>query len=62
LLLVAPDHLAQVAISNETLLDLNNLSLEEVTDRLCTVEQWLRKANQVTDDHGYLLTKEEWKQ
>jgi hypothetical protein len=62
LLLVAPDHLAQVAISNETLLDLNNLSLEEVTDRLCTVEQWLRKANQVTDDHGYHLTKEEWKQ
>jgi hypothetical protein len=38
LLLVVPDSLTQAAISIETLLDVNHLSLEEVTGWLCTVE------------------------
>ena len=39
MLQVVPEHLAQVAISIETLLDLNDLSVEEVTGRLRTVKQ-----------------------
>jgi hypothetical protein len=61
LLLVVPDGLTQVAISIETLLDVNRLSLEEVTGRLRTVEQRRKKGSTVTDDHGrLLLTEEEW--
>ena len=43
MLQVAPDHLKQVAISIETLLDVNDLMVEEVTGRLRNVEQ--RKKN-----------------
>jgi hypothetical protein len=39
LLLVVPDSLMQVAISIKTLLDVNHLSLDEVTGQLDTVEQ-----------------------
>ena len=39
MLQVAPDHLKQVAISIETLLDVN-----EVTGRLRNVEQWKKNA------------------
>jgi hypothetical protein len=35
---VAPEPLEQVVISIETLLDLNNLSMEEVTGHLRNVE------------------------
>jgi hypothetical protein len=38
MLQVVPEHLSQVAISIETLLDINNISLEEVTSMLCAVE------------------------
>jgi hypothetical protein len=40
---VVPEHLEQVAISIETLLDLNTVSVKEVTERLHTVEQRRRK-------------------
>ena len=43
MLQVALDHLEQVAISIETLLDVNDLTVEEVTGRLRNVEQ--RKKN-----------------
>ena len=39
MLQVAPDHLEQVAISIKTLLDVNNLTVEEVTEKLRNVEQ-----------------------
>jgi hypothetical protein len=39
MLQVVPEHLAQVAISIETLLDINNISIEEVTGRLRVVEK-----------------------
>jgi hypothetical protein len=38
MLQVVPEHLSQVAISIETLLDINNISLEAVTSMLCAVE------------------------
>ena len=38
MLQVVPDHLEQVAISIETLLDVNDLTVEEVTGRLRNVE------------------------
>jgi hypothetical protein len=61
LLLVVPDSLTQVAISIKTLLDINHLSLEEVTDRLDTVEQRWKKGSNVTDNRcRLLLTEEEW--
>ena len=43
MLQVVPDHLEQVVISIETLFDVNDLTVEEVTGRLCNVEQ--RKKN-----------------
>jgi transposase InsO family protein len=65
LLQVVPEHLQQIAISIETLLDVNELSLEEVTGRLRSVEQ--RKqcktaaASSRVDANGRLLfTEEEW--
>jgi hypothetical protein len=61
LLLVVPDSLTQVAISIEMLLDVNHLSLEEVTGWLCTVEQRRKMGSNITDDRGrLLLTGEEW--
>ena len=39
MLQVAPDHLEKVTISIETLLDVNDLTVEEVTRRLRNVEQ-----------------------
>jgi hypothetical protein len=40
------------------LLDLDNLTVEEVPDHLCIVEQWKKTA--VADKQGRLLTEEEW--
>ncbi|XP_066354890.1 uncharacterized protein [Miscanthus floridulus] len=60
MLQVVPEHLAQVAISIETLLDINNISVEEVTGRLRAVEQ-RRKPVPVLDNQGWLLLcEEEW--
>jgi hypothetical protein len=59
MLQVVPEHLAQVAISIETLLDIN-ISVEEVTGRLRAVEQ-RRKPAPVLDNQGrLLLCEEEW--
>ena len=43
MLQVVPDHLEQVAISIEILLDMNDLTVEEVTGRLRNVEQLRNK-------------------
>jgi len=60
MLQVVPEDLSQVAISIETLLDLNTISVEEVTGRLRAVEQ-RRKPPPVVDSQGWLLlTQEEW--
>ena len=57
----APEHLEQIAVAIETLLDLNDVSVEEVTGRLRAVEQRRRKAAPVVDSQGrLLLTQEEW--
>jgi hypothetical protein len=57
-----PDNLEQVAISMETLLDLNSLSIEEAVGHLRAVEQ--RKKNVTSpsaDASGHLLLmKEDW--
>jgi len=61
MLQLVPEHLAQVAISIETLLDVNLMSVEEVTGRLRAVEE-RHKAAPVTDSQGrLLLCEEEWR-
>ena len=49
MLQVVPEHLAQVAISIETLLDISTISVEEVTGRLRAVVQ-RRKPAPVLDN------------
>ena len=61
MLQVVPDHLEQVAISIETLLDVNDLTVEEVTKRLRNVEQRKKNTISAVDKEGrLLLTEEEW--
>jgi hypothetical protein len=62
LLDVVPEYLEQVAVAAETLLDLNTVTVEEVTGRLRAVEQRRRKKSTPTvDSQGrLLLTQEEW--
>ena len=61
MLQVVPDHLEQVAISIETLLDVNDLTVEEVTGRLRNVEQRKKNTISAVDKVGrLLLTEEEW--
>jgi uncharacterized membrane protein YgcG len=62
LLHAVPNHLEQVAISIETLMDLDIVSVEEVTSRLRTVEQKKKASSApVKDASGrLLLTEEEW--
>jgi hypothetical protein len=58
---IVPEHLEQVAVSIETLLDLNAITVEEVTGRLRAVDQRRRKPAPVVDNQGrLLLTHEEW--
>jgi hypothetical protein len=53
---VVPEHLEQVAVAAETFLDLNTVSVEELTRRLRAVEQRRRKpATPVVDSQGRLL-------
>jgi hypothetical protein len=53
---VVPEHLEQVAVAAETFLDLNTVSVEELTGRLRAVEQRRRKpATPVVDSQGRLL-------
>jgi uncharacterized membrane protein YgcG len=59
-----PDHLEQVAISMETLLDLDALSIEEAAGHLQAVENRRRKKTVApAQDAGgqLLLTEEQWK-
>ncbi|XP_062230264.1 uncharacterized protein LOC133927967 [Phragmites australis] len=55
------ERLQQVAIFMKTLLDLSKISIEEVTDRLCAVEQRYKLSS--SSGNGWqklLLTEEEW--
>jgi hypothetical protein len=58
MLQVVPEHLSQVVISIETLLDINTISVEEVTGMLRVVEQQ-RKPVPILDNQGRLLLCEE---
>jgi hypothetical protein len=60
LLHVIPDKLEQVAISMETLLDLDALSIEEVVDHLRTVERRKKPPSSKDSDGPLLLMEEEW--
>ena len=61
MLQIAPDHLEQVAILIETLLDVNDLTVEEVTIKLCNVEQRKKNvASAVVKQGRLLLIEEEW--
>jgi hypothetical protein len=57
-----PEKLEQVAISMETLLDLNSLSIEEAASHLRAVEQRKKSTTPPTAEAGgqLLLTEEEW--
>jgi hypothetical protein len=57
---LVPDHLEQVAISIETLLDLNNMSIEIPTRHLHAVEDSKKKTSVGTKEGHLLLTEEEW--
>jgi hypothetical protein len=56
---VVPEHLSQVAISIETLLNINCIAIKEVTRMFHAVEH-RRKPALVLDSHGHLLLCEEW--
>jgi hypothetical protein len=56
---VAPEPLEQVAILIETLLDLDNLTVEEVTGHHRKVEQRKKKSESTVDKQGRLLLTEE---
>jgi uncharacterized membrane protein YgcG len=55
-----PDYLEQVAISIETLLDLNSMSIEEATSHLRAVEERKKKSPTGAKEGRLLLTEEEW--
>jgi hypothetical protein len=60
LLHAIPNNLEQVAISMETLLDHDLLSIDEAVGHLCTVEQ-RKKPPPAKESGGHLLlTEEEW--
>ena len=61
MLQVVPDHLEQIAISIEALLDVNDLTVKEVTRRLRNVKQQKKNTASAIDKEGLLLlTEEEW--
>jgi hypothetical protein len=61
LLHAIPDHLKQVAISIETLMDLDIVSVEEVTSHLHAIEQRKKASSApIKDTSGRLLLTEEW--
>jgi hypothetical protein len=56
-----PEHLSQVAISIETLLDIDSISLEEVTGRLRNAEEKCAGKKKPAAESGKLmLTEEQW--
>lgn len=64
LLHAAPANLEQIALSIETLLDLNDITVEEVAGRLRAVEQRKTTIAAPNKDGGgrLLLTEEEWRE
>ena len=56
MLQVVPDHLEQVTISIETLLDVNDLTVEEVTGRLRNVEQRKKNTISAVDKEGVVYS------
>ena len=59
MLQVVLDHFEQVAISIKILLEVNDLTVEEVTGRLRNVEQRKKNTASVVDKEGRLLLTEE---
>jgi hypothetical protein len=58
---VVPEPLEQVVISIETMLNVDTLSVEEVTSHLRNVEQQKKRSNSAVDKLCHLiLTEEEW--
>jgi hypothetical protein len=55
-----PKHLEQVAISIETLLDLNLMSIEVATGHLRAVEERKKKTSDRAKEGSLLLMEEEW--
>jgi hypothetical protein len=60
MLRVVPDNLTQVAVSIETLLDMKNISVEEVPSMLYAVEQRRKPAVPHDNQGRLLLCEEEW--
>jgi hypothetical protein len=60
MLQVVPDHLTQVAVSIETLLDIKNISVEEVTGMLRAVEERRKPVAAHASQGRLLLCEEEW--
>jgi hypothetical protein len=55
-----PKHLEHVAISIETLLDLNSMSIEEATDHVRAVEERKKKSSGRSKEGHLLLAEKEW--
>jgi hypothetical protein len=55
-----PDHLEQVTISIETLLDMNSMSIEVAMGHLRAVEERKKKTSGGAKEGRLLLTEEEW--
>jgi hypothetical protein len=60
MLQVVPDHLTQVAVSIETLLDIKNISMEEVTGMLCAIKERRKPAAAHESQGRLLLYEDEW--
>jgi hypothetical protein len=57
----APEPLEQVVISIKTLLDLDHISVEDVTGHLRNVEQRKKNTTTIVNKQGrLLLTEEKW--
>lgn len=55
-----PEHLQQIALSIETLLDVEELSLEEVTGRRRNAEDKLTAKRLTTETGKLMLTEDQW--
>jgi hypothetical protein len=53
-------HISAIAISIETLVDINSMSIEEATGHLRVVEERKKKATDGAKEERLLLTEEEW--